>query len=248
MLTDYITSRPGQVDAAIKEFPLALVPVGSLEWHGPHMPLGFDGLKAEFLLKKVGVTIGKGVIFPTVYFGAYDVMGFPHTYRFPRKHLQDQFTRFTEQLIASGYRILVFFSGHYPGSQVRFFEKLALKTMKKHPDVCMLAAPEYYFLTRSKQMGDHAAKLETSLGLSLFPQWVDMNQLPTTDGSREALRPLGIGGEDPKAHATPEKGDAWAKEAVDVIVKGIERSWTEKSQAAFLGIYTDFHQFEDERR
>ncbi len=241
MLVDYITSRPGQVDAAIKEIPLALVPIGSLEWHGPHMPLGFDGLKAEFLLKKVGAAVGNGVIFPTIYFGAYDVMNFPHTYRFQRKHLQDQIARFVEQLITSGYKVLVFFSGHYPGSQVRFLEKLALKTMKKHPDVCMLAGPEYYFLPRSKQPGDHAAKLETSLGLSLFPQWVDMNQLPVTDGSREALRPLGIGGEDPKAHATREKGDAWVEEAIEAIVTAIERSLSEKSQAAFLDIYAEFH-------
>ncbi|MBN2152744.1 MAG: creatininase family protein [Candidatus Lokiarchaeota archaeon] len=241
MLVEYITSRPGQVDAAIKECPLALVPVGSLEWHGPHMPLGFDGLKAEHLLKRVGTALGRGVIFPTIYFGAYDVMAFPHTYAFKRKHLQDQLAAFTGQLVASGYRVVVMLTGHYPGSQVRFLEKLAIETMKRHPDVSMLAVPEYYLLTRSKQGGDHAAKLETSLGLSMFPQWVDMEQLPATDGSREALRPLGIGGEDPKAHATREKGDAWAQEVVDAIITGTERSLSEQSQAAFLEIYASFH-------
>nr|MDO8083212.1 creatininase family protein [Candidatus Sigynarchaeum springense] len=248
MLIDYIFSRPGQVDAAIKECPLALVPVGSLEWHGPHMPLGFDGVKAEYILRKVGTTLGKGVIFPTIFFGAYNVMNFPYTYRFPKRFLQTQFTQFTEQLHASGFTIIVYFVGHYPREQVRFFEKLAMKYMKKHGDLAILSGPEYYFLFKSRQPGDHAAKLETSLGLSLFPQHVDLNQIAGETHTREELRKLGISGEDPKATATKEKGDAWAKEIVDVIVEGIERCWKEHSQAGFLDIYKAYHEAMDPPR
>lgn len=248
MLIEYILSRPHQVEAAIKECPLALVPVGSLEWHGPHMPLGFDGVKAEYLLRKVGTALGKGVIFPCIFFGAYNVMNFPYTYRFPKKFLQAQFTAFTEQLHASGFTIIVYFVGHYPREQVKFFEKLAMKFMKKHPDLAILAGPEYYFLFGSKQLGDHAAKLETSLGLSLFPQWVDTSQIPGDTHSHEDLRKLGIGGEDPKTTATKEKGDAWVKETVDVIVTGIERCLKERSQAGFLDIFKAYHEAMDPPR
>ncbi|MEX2683385.1 MAG: creatininase family protein [Candidatus Sigynarchaeota archaeon] len=245
MLIEYIFSQPHQLESAINECPLALVPVGSLEWHGPHMPLGFDGVKAEYIMRKVGARLAKGVIFPTIFFGAYNVMNFPYTYRFPKKYLQAQFTRFTKQLYESGFKIIVYFVGHYPREQVKFFEKLAIKFMKKHNDLAILAGPEYYFLFKSKQPGDHAAKLETSLGLSLFPQFIDMNQIPGDMHTREQLRKMGIGGEDPKTSATKEKGDAWTKEIVDVIVGGIERCLKEHSQAGFLDIFKAYHESMD---
>ena len=54
MFVEYIKTRPGEIEAAIKEFPCALVPIGSLEWHGPHLPLGLDGIKADALLHLTG--------------------------------------------------------------------------------------------------------------------------------------------------------------------------------------------------
>ncbi len=59
MLVDYVNCRPDQLKDAIDEFPLALIPHGALEWHSLHMPLGFDGLKAENLLRKVGNSLGR---------------------------------------------------------------------------------------------------------------------------------------------------------------------------------------------
>jgi creatinine amidohydrolase/Fe(II)-dependent formamide hydrolase-like protein len=84
MFTEYIKSRPGQVEQAIKDFPCAFVPIGALEWHGPHLPLGLDGVKAENLLRLTAERLGKGILFPCIFFGAYNTMKFPFTYHFPR--------------------------------------------------------------------------------------------------------------------------------------------------------------------
>lgn len=45
---------------------LAWLPLGTLEWHGRHMPLGLDGVKAE-LLCEVGARRLGGVVFPTMW-------------------------------------------------------------------------------------------------------------------------------------------------------------------------------------
>jgi len=243
MFVEYIHCRPGQFEEAIKNCPLALVPIGSLEWHGQHLPLGFDGVKAEAILRKVGDALDGGVLFPTMFHGAYNVMNFPFTYRHPAKALRVQQATFFDQLHASGFKVIVSFVGHYPREQVEFMEALSMKLMKKYPDLCMIAGPEYYFLSRLKQGGDHAATLETSLGLSLFPELVDMGALPTTEEMDPATfaKTCGVHGLDPRTNASAEKGAIWEKECIDVLVNAITRSLSERSQDAAREIYRNFH-------
>lgn len=49
----YEEMRPEEFLESLNEFPVAYLPLGSLEWHGLHMPLGADGLQAKSLLKKM---------------------------------------------------------------------------------------------------------------------------------------------------------------------------------------------------
>ncbi|MFC1636485.1 creatininase family protein, partial [Planctomycetota bacterium] len=44
--------RPGQLEKALRDFPVAYVPFGPVEWHGRHLPLGTDALKAHGILVK----------------------------------------------------------------------------------------------------------------------------------------------------------------------------------------------------
>jgi len=59
--------RPGQLEQAARRFPVAYVPFGCIEWHGKHLPLGTDALKAHGILVKCAERYG-GVVFPPVYF------------------------------------------------------------------------------------------------------------------------------------------------------------------------------------
>ena len=61
--------RPGQLEAAARKFPVVYVPVGCIEWHGRHLPLGTDALKAHGILVKCAEKFG-GVVYPPVYFHA----------------------------------------------------------------------------------------------------------------------------------------------------------------------------------
>src|SRR3972149_101223 len=44
--------RPGQLEAAGRKFPVVYVPFGPIEWHGRHLPLGNDAIKAHGILAK----------------------------------------------------------------------------------------------------------------------------------------------------------------------------------------------------
>lgn len=59
---------PSQVVARREACNLAYLPVGSLEWHGPHLPLGTDYLTVAYLAEQAADRFG-GVAFPPLYYG-----------------------------------------------------------------------------------------------------------------------------------------------------------------------------------
>ena len=48
--------------------PVAWLPTGTFEWHSFHLPLGFDGVKAEALCVEAARAIG-GFVLPTMFYG-----------------------------------------------------------------------------------------------------------------------------------------------------------------------------------
>jgi creatinine amidohydrolase len=59
---------PRQLRARREAFPVAWLPLGTLEWHGRHLPLGQDGVVAEGICLEAATALG-GVVFPPVYYG-----------------------------------------------------------------------------------------------------------------------------------------------------------------------------------
>ena len=64
----YHMLRPGQVVQKRNEFPVAYIPIGTIEWHGIHNPLGADTLQAEGLAIMCAQK-GGGLAFPPLYYG-----------------------------------------------------------------------------------------------------------------------------------------------------------------------------------
>jgi creatinine amidohydrolase len=60
--------RPEQILAIRERTSLAFLPLGPLEWHGPHLPLGVDPLRAEMAAVELARAMG-GLALPTLYMG-----------------------------------------------------------------------------------------------------------------------------------------------------------------------------------
>lgn len=56
-----------EVAEVVSEHPLAILPLGSLEFHGPHNPLGSDSIIISGIAERVAVRT-KGLLFPTIIF------------------------------------------------------------------------------------------------------------------------------------------------------------------------------------
>lgn len=59
---------PAMVCRRREECNLAYLPVGALEWHGPHMPFGTDYFTVTYLAEEAAKRFG-GVAFPPMYYG-----------------------------------------------------------------------------------------------------------------------------------------------------------------------------------
>ena len=64
----YEEMKPDELEHAVAEFPVAYCAFGSLEWHGRHLPVGTDALKAHGIVVRAAERYG-GVALPPTYWG-----------------------------------------------------------------------------------------------------------------------------------------------------------------------------------
>lgn len=64
----YHMLRPAQIVKRRESCPVAYVPLGNLEWHGVHNPVGADTLQAEGIAIRCAQK-GGGLAFPPLYYG-----------------------------------------------------------------------------------------------------------------------------------------------------------------------------------
>ncbi|MCL2461534.1 MAG: creatininase family protein [Defluviitaleaceae bacterium] len=64
----YEELTPGEFLDRLNGLPVAYLPLGTLEWHGVHLPLGADGLQSQGFFKKVAAKRG-GIVLPALFLG-----------------------------------------------------------------------------------------------------------------------------------------------------------------------------------
>jgi creatinine amidohydrolase len=213
MTVRYEEMLPDELQEVLRTAPIAYAPLGSLEWHGYHLPLGNDAIKVhEICLLAAGAT--GGAVLPPLFCG----VGGGHKEYFGSAMVEEEWVepllkRQFDCLARHGFRVIVAVTGHYPGEQVEMVRRAAAAHMAEPGAATVLALPEYAAFPSDPRRGDHAAKWETSILWHLRPDLVDTTRL--TDGRDDPL--YGVYGDDPRAHASQALG----RETVDGIVAGL---------------------------
>ena len=197
--------RPAQLEAAGRKFPVVYVPFGLIEWHGVHLPLGNDAIKAHGILVKCAEKFG-GVVYPPVYFHA----GFRQEHLVPV--LTDLFTR----LKRTGFRVILGVSGHNIREQIDMIDQ-ALAPVIADGTVAGTGLWEITLSKGPESGSDHAAKWETSNMMFLYPDLVNMSELGDGPINLDMKPPSGIGGMDPRQHASAEVGRRNVELAAEAI-------------------------------
>ena len=186
--------RPGQLEAAGRKFPVVYVPFGLIEWHGRHLPLGNDAIKAHGILVKCAERFG-GAVYPPVYFHA----------GFPQEHMVPLLTELFQRLKRTGFRVILGVSGHNIREQIEMINK-ALAPVIADGTAAGLGLWEMTLSQGPESSSDHAAKWETSNMMFLYPELVDMAELGDGPINLDMKPPSGIGGLDPRKHASVQVG------------------------------------------
>lgn len=222
----YELMRPGEVEIERERSPIAYIPWGSLEWHGLHNAIGLDALKVHAIALDAASTTG-GVVLPPIFAG-YGTMkpykGFKHTIEVSAETIKALLRELLEQLRDEGFKVLVLIMGHYGKQHVDALISVCNEFQSAHNDVIVLAFPEYQVAVEDGIMGDHAGAYETSLMMHYYPETVDLDLLP--QGRSLSIDEDGIGGEDPRANASPERGREIAEMIVMRIVKRVNEALT----------------------
>jgi creatinine amidohydrolase len=215
---------PDEIAAALERAPVLVLPLGTIEWHSHHLPLGLDGLVADDICGAIAEACD-GVRGPVSYWGIGGVP-FPYTLKLPIELVEPVLFGLFEQFGAMGFRVIVAFAGHFGVDQTLALKRAAVGVMDRSP-VTILPLTEYD-LVSDMYTGDHAGPGETSLMWAVSEALVRLTEL-------DPAVPLdGVIGEDPRLHASKDLGvklrAAIVERSAQVALRALEASALERQQ------------------
>ena len=171
----YEELRPDQLRAAQEEASLVYVPIGSLEYHGWHLPVGFDAMHAHALCLMAAEETG-GVVLPPTFWGTRGHEGFRGSLLLREETIAALAHDILDQLASQGYRLVVVFTGHWPEVQGGLLRRVAEEFMLNHSEVRIIVLDPFNTHPSDRPV-EHAGKIETAVMLHLRPDLVDMGAL-----------------------------------------------------------------------
>jgi len=154
--------------------PLVILPVGALEAHGPHLPLGADEIQAEETANALAARVD-GLVAPTIPYGsAPGARKFPGTVSLTMAELETHARAVLSELARSGVRRLLVLSGHGERGHMAALREAAEEAMRGHPGLKVVVLCDYEFVyelrgKESPATDGHAGLLETSRVMALAP-------------------------------------------------------------------------------
>jgi creatinine amidohydrolase len=177
-----------EIREAIERQPVVLVPFGTIEDHGPHLPINTDNLILEAIcLQAAQRAGGQALVLPTISYGLDEHhMDFPGTVSADIHTLLDLVTEVASSVASHGFTHVLIVNGH--GSNVPIADLAARRVVLEAGIICgaispnaaidpAWAEPTLSEMRRSEPGGiAHAGEFETAVMLYLRPDLVHMDR------------------------------------------------------------------------
>ena len=169
-----------QAQHRLSSVDLALLPVGSIEQHGPHLPLDVDAYDADRLAREVAAscTDPKPLVLPVIPYGvAYHHLDFPGTISVSPKALSQIVYDVGMSLSRHGITKLLIVNGHGGnGPALHYAAQMINRDAHMFTCVDTGESSDADIAKLSGVPNDvHAGDIETSTTLALRPEVVDLN-------------------------------------------------------------------------
>lgn len=211
--------RRTEIEEASKAGAVVIIPVGSIEQHGNHLPVNTD-INCSFSIAKFAAEIVDDfpvLVAPPIWWGfSPHHMEYPGTISFKLHTYIDVLTDVATSIAAHGFKKIVFLNGH--GGNIGVISSIRWKLLDE--DNIPSCIGYTYFKLVDKELKaisevdftiGHAAEMETSLQLYLQPELVDKGA---------ATWAPGVSGDPSKG--TYEKGKRLFEAAVNTVVTLIQ--------------------------
>jgi len=177
------------VEEAVSKNPKlkAILPIGSLEQHGPHLPLSTDSVIGEQIALRISSQF-PSVLLPTLPIGySLEHAGFPGTVSFTMQTFSSIFTEIVEGLFDNGFKTVVAINGH--GGNRAILDSTLTSIKHAHPalnlfsfTVIDIAGIKFREIRQSpRKLIGHADELETSMMLAIRHDLVQMSKAVTEE-------------------------------------------------------------------
>lgn len=171
-----------EMEALADDATVALLPVGAIEQHGPHLPTGTDTILAEGIALEAArrVTQAQVLLLPAVSVAKSDEhLGFPGVLTLDAATLQAVLMQIGRSVLRSGVRRLVFLNAH--GGNVPVLQIVARALRIEAEMFCVTAGwmsmgyPPGLIAEEELRDGIHGGQVETAAMLHLRPDLVSMD-------------------------------------------------------------------------
>jgi creatinine amidohydrolase len=229
-----------EVEHALKDRPIALLPVGNTEAHGPHLPVATDTVIAIEMARRTALRLKQrglhALIAPPVTFCVSELgAAFPGTVSLP-PDTAAALVRDVCVSLSKQFRAVALVNVNQEPANLEVLKRAAEEAKKANANVCLTEFQKKRWVDRlgaAFSAGDHAGSFETSLMLACAPAAVREKErisLPPMDALGAALKKgaksfAEAGGEDayfgdPTA-ASVEEGEAHFTTLADILTLSI---------------------------
>ena len=182
ILKEIIFMTRNDIEKAVNQFPVAVLPVGSTEQHGPHLPLGVDTILAEFISREVCLKTG-AILLPSIPFGySWVWRDIPGTLSINEETLKKIIKDLANSLSRFGIKILAIINGHDANNSILKYVARELQDETDRIKILYFFYPDYEEVMKKYCSSEtwyglfHADEFETSLMLAIRPQLVNMRK------------------------------------------------------------------------
>ena len=176
-----------------KSAQTCILPIGILEKHGPHAPLGNDLIHVREITARV-VKNEYAVVFPDYFYGQInEARSQPGTFSLPAKLILELLQATCDEIARNGFKKIVIINGHGGNPEfLHFFMQDLLN--KRHNYAVFLYEPandaaynkDMAKLHKSDSGGDyHAGERETSTTMALRPDLVHLDRAGMQSGENQ---------------------------------------------------------------
>jgi len=196
---------------AIQDGRWLLLPFGSVEQHGPHLPLGTDLFYAEYVCDRVAPLVN-ALVAPGLAYGICRTMrNFPGTVSLSSSTFSALVHEILAEYVRHRAKKIAMIGGHAEPAQDAALREAALPLVNADPKLIVVSIGPYDFLEPIRRETDltktdgHAGSIETSQMLVIAPDRIHMDRVPAV--TRPALSRFRILANPESEFSTGVRGD-----------------------------------------